>query len=283
MQLNILLQACGKGSTVFTDLLQWWAELAQSTASSGTAEQELSEQVYQSSPLTQQINSIIKECLVCWKTLNGHRQVKVNHPYSRRPWSTRDGKGNSNLIARDKMITFCYHFPVPSKVAGSLLYIAQKKSLQHQAGVRYLTMPIRLEVKIQKFSSDIKYLRWCTRATKCTFHHRNFGKWVKTYGDFADFSTGNIQISPGPTQPAFPSRSCLHALSSLKEAFWFQSLLRGRQDTGPSQQNNRLPAQIAMNSGITSFQSQGLDCLKWKRSAIFNRSGILSFSVYLSI
>lgn len=115
--------------------------------------------INQSSPLTQQINSIIKECSVCWKTLNGHRQVKVNHPYSRRPWSTRDGKGNSNLIARDKMITFCYHFPVPSKVAGSLLYTAQKKSLQHQAGVRYLTMPIRLEVKIQKFSSDIKYLR----------------------------------------------------------------------------------------------------------------------------
>lgn len=69
----------------------------------------------------------------------------------------------------------------------------------------------------------------------------------------------------------------------LSKRSFLISLLRGRQDSGPSQQNEGLPAQIAMNSGITSFQSQGLYCLKWKRSVIFNRSGILSISVYLSI
>lgn len=79
------------------------------------------------------------------------------------------------MIVRDKIIMF--GGTVPSKVAGSLLYTARKKSLQHQEGVTYLKMPVRLEVKIDKLLADTKNLRFLivvnTLVTKCTFHHRN--------------------------------------------------------------------------------------------------------------
>lgn len=85
VQQNILLQACGKGSTVFPDLLQCWAELAQGTASS----RHCRTRVFRASlselttdPTDKQHYQRVFNVL---KTLNGHRQVKGNHPYSRRP------------------------------------------------------------------------------------------------------------------------------------------------------------------------------------------------------
>lgn len=67
-----------------------------------------------------------------------------------------------------------------------------------------------------------------------------------------------------------------------KELLHSRLLLRGGESS-VTLQNDRLPARIPMNSGVTSFQSQVRYGLKWKRSTIFNRSGILSIFVYLSV
>lgn len=90
----------------------------------GIAEHEFSKQASQSSRLTQPLNRIIKECLVCWNTLNGHRQVEVNYPHSRRPWSTStrddkrqqqfDSKGQNYTVLRDCPPKSCWVFAVHS-------------------------------------------------------------------------------------------------------------------------------------------------------------------------
>lgn len=176
----------------------------------GTAEHEFSKQASQSSRLTQQLNRIIRECLVGWKTLNGHRQVEVSHPYSRRPWSTKEEmtKGNSNLIAREKITMF---WGTVAQVVGPLLYTVQEKSLQQQAGVTYLTMPMTGSLSREDAETLTRYKKPYIMHCSYKLHvssQKSVGNGLRPIKTWQTFLLG-LEIPksalPAPFPPSQPS------------------------------------------------------------------------------
>lgn len=118
-------------------------------------------------------------------------------------------KGNSNLTVREKITMFWG--TVAPKVAGYLLYTVQEKSLQHQAGVTYLTMPMTGSLSREDAETLTRYKKPYIMHCSYKLHissQKSVGNGLRPIKTWQTFLLG-LEIPksalPAPFPPSQPS------------------------------------------------------------------------------